>query len=123
MKIYKPKKITLWQRINFKLFNISQYLLFNPNFFFKIIVAGLVLFLGLFSWLGYVFYNLAWVHTGYWFGFGLMLLFNYMIIRSFFKLKTFKNSFSGMNVDSMNEMLYGDIMNPIVDKIKGKRND
>jgi len=121
MKIHKPKKISLWQRFNFKLLGWSQFIMFHPSMLFYVLVGGLCVGLVLFSWLGYVFTNLAFIHTGYWFGVGVMGVLDYFIIMSFFKLKTFRHQFSGFNIDSMNQMMYGDIANPIIDKIKGKR--
>jgi len=123
MKIKSGKK-GLWERIDDKLFNCGNYLMFNPAVLIYTLYGGIIFFGSLFSYLGYVFYLLAKNGAvGYYFGLGVMAVFDIILIVGFTKVKMFKTIFKDMNVTEMNDLMYGDMVNPIIDKLKGKKNE
>lgn len=124
MKIYK-RKLSLWRKIWFKidmqLLKIGNYLMYKPSALIYILSFGAILFSLLFAYLGYNFLMYALNGAvGYYFGFGVMILFEYYIIKGLFSLKKYKVLLEDFNMDRLNDMAYGGIFNPIIDKIKKK---
>jgi len=76
MKIYKPKKLSLVDRIRFKLLNISMYLSFNQQFLKYLMYFGIVFANVVIGYLTYLFLKLGitshWIYYFFFVSFGLI---------------------------------------------------
>jgi len=123
MKMLNKKKKTLWSRIDTKLGKWGNYLMFNPQALIYVSYIGLSFLFLVFAGLAFLFYTLARNGaSGYYFGMAIMLGLDLFVIYGFTKIKEFKNLFGGMGTDDLNDMVFGSMVNPIIDKIKyGKK--
>ena len=122
MKIHRPKKLGLWMRVNLKLLSWGSYIARNPTGLFYTLIIALILIAMVIGLFGYSFLNIALTtNPNYFFGFGIMCIIEILIIRGFFKLKHFKMVMGDINQEQLIDMFAGDTINPIIDKIKGKK--
>ena len=113
----------LWFKIDMKLLKIGNYLMYNPKGLFNTLIVGSILVGLVIGFIGYNFLQIALTtNSNYWFGVVVMSVIEVLIIVGFFNLRKYKNMLSGFNQETLIDMVAGDMVNPIIDKIKyGKK--